>query len=326
MRRRDFLCVLGGAAVAQPFAARAQQAMPLIGFLHAASAEPNAKRLASFTKGLAEAGFVAGQNVAIEFRWADGQPARLPTLAADLVRRRVSVIATLSSNAATAAAKAATTTIPIVFQVGADPVEMGLVESLNRPGGNATGISNLNAELVAKRLALLRELAPQSTTIGGLLNPINPSTGQVVRDLQAAARRLGMQFDVLRAGTEAEISAAFSTIAQKPGSMLLVNTDALFLARRGQLVTLAAHHAVPTIYYNREYVVDGGLISYGTDSMATWRQAGGYVGRILKGEKPADLPVAQPAKFELVINLKTAKALGLTVPQALLVAADEVIE
>jgi putative tryptophan/tyrosine transport system substrate-binding protein len=325
MNRRKLIALLGGASVAWPFGARAQQpAMPVIGFLHSASLEPNAKRLAGFRKGLREAGFIEGQNVAIEFRWAAGQNARLPELAADLIGKPVTMIATLSSTPATLAAKAATTTIPIFFLIAEDPVELGLVASLNRPGGNATGISSQNVELVAKRLSLLRELAPQAGHVAALLNSSNPNAKPVSRMLQAAATTLGVQLNVLEASTDREIETAFLSL--KPGSALLVGTDPSFFARRASLVALAARHAVPTMYDNRESPDVGGLVSYGQNTETSWEQAGRYVGRILKGEKPADLPVVQPTKFEFVINLKTAKALGLDVPPTLLARADEVIE
>jgi putative tryptophan/tyrosine transport system substrate-binding protein len=325
MNRRKLIALLGGASAAWPLAARAQQpAMPVIGFLHSASLEPNAKRLAGFRKGLREAGFIEGQNVAIEFRWAAGQNARLPELAADLIGKPVTMIATLSSTPATLAAKAATTTIPIFFLIAEDPVELGLVASLNRPGGNATGISSQNVELVAKRLSLLRELAPQAGHVAALLNSSNPNAKPVSRMLQAAATTLGVQLNVLEASTDREIETAFLSL--KPGSALLVGTDPSFFARRASLVALAARHAVPTMYDNRESPDVGGLVSYGQNTETSWEQAGRYVGRILKGEKPADLPVVQPTKFEFVINLKTAKALGLDVPPTLLARADEVIE
>jgi putative ABC transport system substrate-binding protein len=264
--------------------------------------------------------------VAIEYRWADGQTARLPEMATELIRRQVAVIVTLSSQPATLAAKAATTTTPIVFTWPGDPVETGLVASLNRPGGNATGISTLNAELAVKRLGLLRDLVPQAAAFFALLNPANPEAEALTRDLQATAGALGVTLLVLQASTDAEIDKAFATMAARPGSALLVNADPFFFIRGAQITALAARHAVPAIFYDREFAVSGGLISYGTDLPTAWGQAGDYVARILKGEKPADLPVQQPTKFELVINLKTAKALGLTVPSKLLFTADEVIE
>ena len=325
MKRREFMSALGGAAVAWPLMARAQQAaMPVIGFLHSASLEPNAKRLAGFRKGLQQAGFIEGQNVAIEFRWAAGQNARLPELAAELVSKPVNVIATLSSTPATRAAKAATSTIPIVFLIAEDPVELGLVASLNRPGGNATGISSQNAELVAKRLGLLRELLPQAANIAVLLNPTNPNATPISSALQSAAATLGVQLNVLEAATDAEIERAYQSL--KSGSPLLVGTDPSFFARRASLVALGAKYAIPTMYDNREAASAGGLMSYGQNTESSWEQAGNTVGRILKGAKPAELPVMQPTRFEYVVNLKTAKALGIEVPLAMQARADEVIE
>jgi putative ABC transport system substrate-binding protein len=327
MRRRELIGLVGGAAaVAWPLSALAQKAMPVIGFLHSGTAEQNARRLQGFRKGLSDAGLVEDQNVTIDYRWADGHADRLPEMAADLVRRQVAVIATLSSQPATLAAKAATTTIPIVFTWPGDPVDSGLVASLNRPGGNATGISTLNHELAAKRLGLLREVAPKATVFFVLLNPADPGTEKASRDLQATARAVGVQLQVLYAGNDREIDAAFATLASRPGAALVVNAVPLLFSRRTQITELAARHAVPAVYYDREFAVSGGLMSYGTDLPSAWGQAGSYVARILKGEKPAELPVAQPTKFELVINLKAAKALGLEVPSNLLFTADDVIE
>ena len=324
MERRKFIALLGGAALA-PLAARAQT-MPVIGFLHSGAPGPNADRLAGVRKGLASAGFVEGQNVAFEFRWAEGKNDQLPELAADLVRRQVAVIVTLSASQAALAAKAATKTIPIVFQVGSNPVEMGLVASLSRPGGNATGFSSLSSEITAKRLGLLRELVPQATVFSALVNPGNPSAKVVSRDLQETARTLGVQVQALPAGNDREIDAAFAKLAQKPGSVLLVINDPFLFIRGARIAELAARHAVPAIYYERRFVENGGLMSYGISSPRAWGLAGSYVGRILKGEKPADLPVVQAAEFELVINVKIAKALGLAVPDRVLALADEVIE
>jgi putative tryptophan/tyrosine transport system substrate-binding protein len=304
--------------------ARAQAAMPVIGFLHSASLEPNVKRLAGFKRGLRSAGFIEGQDVAIEYRWAGGQNAKLPEFADELVKKPVSIIATLSSTPATRAAKAATSIIPIFFLIAEDPVELGLVASLNRPGGNATGISSQNAELVAKRLGLLRELAPQTPNIAVLLNHANPNAKPVKAMLQQAASGLGIQLDVLEASTDAEIEAAYATL--KPGSPLLIGTDPSFFARRASLIALGAKHGIPTMYDNRESPDAGGLMGYGQNTESSWEQAGVYVGRMLKGAKPAELPVMQPTKFEFVINLKTAKALGLPIPATLLARADEVIE
>jgi putative ABC transport system substrate-binding protein len=326
MRRRKFIGLVGVAAVAWPLSARAQKAMPVIGFLHSGTSEQNANRLVGFRKGLSDAGFVEDQNVKIDYRWADGRTDRLPELAADLIRRQVAVIATLSSQPATLAAKAATTAVPIVFTWPGDPVASGLVGSLSRPGGNATGISTLNYELAAKRLGLLRELAPKATAFFVLLNPADPGTEKASRDLQATARTVGVELQILYAGSDREIDAAFATLASKPGGALLVNADPFLFIRRAQITALAARHAVPAIYYDCEFAVSGGLISHGTDLPSAWGQAGTYVARILKGEKPAELPVAQPTKFVLVINLKTAKALGLEVPSNLLFTVDEVIE
>jgi putative ABC transport system substrate-binding protein len=328
MRRREFISVVGSAAAAAawPFCALAQQMRPVIGFLHSGTSQQNVNRLAGFRKGLSDAGFVENQNLTIEYRWADGQNDRLPELAADLVQRQVAVIVTLSSQPATLAAKAATTTIPLVFTWPGDPVEMGLVASLKRPGGNATGISTLNKELAAKRLGLLRELAPKAAPISVLLNPTDPIAEERMRELQSMASNFGAELQFLYSGTDDEIDKAFTILAAKPGGALLVNADPFLFTRRAKLTALAARHAVPAIYYDREFAVSGGLMSYGTDLVSAWGQAGNYVVRILKGDKPAELPVAQPTKFELVINLKTARALGLEVPSNLLSTADEVIE
>ncbi len=325
MRRRDFITLVGGGAVAWPLVAHAQQAaMPVIGFLHSGSPEPNARRLAGFRKGLSDAGLVEGKNVAIEFRWAQGKDDRLPELAADLIRQRVAVIATLSSTTAAVAAKAATSTIPIYFLIADPPVELGLVTSLNRPGGNATGITTLAAELAAKRLSLLRELVPQAASMAALIKPSHPSAKPVTQSLQATARTLGVQLNVLEASSDHEIEAAYAAL--KPRAALLVATDPFFFVRRAQLVALSARHAVPTIYDSREFAEAGGLMSYGPNHVNLWAQAGTYVARILKGEKPSDLPVTQAALFEMVINLKAAKPLGVAVPPSMLALADEVIE
>jgi putative tryptophan/tyrosine transport system substrate-binding protein len=329
VRRREFIALVGGAAaltVARPFVAHAEQTKPLIGFLHASSRQASAKRLAAFHKGLNETGLVEGQNIAIEYRWADGDADRLPEMAADLVRRRVVLIATPGSGAAAVAAKAVTTSIPIVFATGADPVALGLVASLNHPGGNVTGIVSQNVELAAKRLEILRELVPQATHYFAVVNPTSPLTEPFMDDLQAGAKKLGIQVGVLTAGSEPEIDAAFVGLPKQSGTALVFSSDGFLYGRRGQIVALAARYALPAIYDGRDYVDAGGLASYGADFLNVMQLAGDYVGRVLKGEKPADLPVMRSEKFELVINLKTAKALGLTVPDKLLALADEVIE
>jgi ABC-type uncharacterized transport system substrate-binding protein len=327
LKRREVITLLGGAAVSLPSVALSQQeTRPVIGFLHSSSPETNVKFVAAFLKGLNENGYVEGQNVAIEFRWAAGQVNRLPELAADLVRRRVAVITTPASTPATLAAKAVTTTIPIVFATGADPIALGLVTSLNRPGGNLTGISLQAVELVAKRLGLLRELAPQAKRFVALVNPNTAFTDGVVRDLQESAENLRLSVEILHAATISEIEGVFANLGQNPGSALFVGPDPFFTSRRVQLVTLATRLALPTIYTHRDFVEIGGLASYGPDFVGVYQQTAMYTGRILKGEKPADLPVVQPTKFELAINLMTAKAFGIAVPNTLLALADEVIE
>jgi putative tryptophan/tyrosine transport system substrate-binding protein len=325
LRRRDFITLLGG-AVAWPLAVHAQQKpMPVIGFLDRASPDPSGERVRAFRRGLSEAGFVEGRNVAIEYRWADGQNDRLPALAADLVRRQVMVIVATSDSSAVAA-KASTATIPIVFIGGGDPVKLGLVASLNRPGGNLTGVTNLNIELGQKRLQLLRELLPKSTIVAVLVNPTNPSAETISNDLQAAARTIGVQSHVLRASTANEIDTVLASLHLLQADALVIGPDAFFMSRSEQLAALTLHHGTPAIFQTREFAAAGGLMSYGTGQPDLFRQAGLYTGRILKGDKPADLPVEQVTKVELVINMKTAKALGLTFPITLLGRADEVIE
>ena len=325
--RRDVMSLLAGGAAAWPLAARAQQpAMPVIGFLNPTSPDPNVDLLRAFRQGLKETGYVEGENVAIEYRWAENQIDRMPALAAELVRKQVAVIATTGATVAASAAKAVTTTIPIVFLTGADPVESGLVASLARPGGNLTGINLLTIDLTAKRLELLRELVPAATRVAVLANPAGPAPEAMLRDVETAARAMGLQVQVLNAGTSPEIDAAFASFVRERPDALFVGPDPFFVSRRVQLVHLASRHAVPAAYTQRDYAVAGGLMSYGSNLMDAFRQVGVYTGRILKGAKPADLPVVQPSKFELVINHQTARMLGITVPDKLLVAADEVIE
>jgi putative ABC transport system substrate-binding protein len=326
MRRREFITLLGG-ATAWPLAARAQQpALPVVGFVNVTSADASADRLRAFRKGLSEAGYVEGRNVTVEYRWADGRYDRLPALVADLVRRRVAVIATYG-DAPAIAAKAATATIPIVFGVGEDPVKAGLVASLARPGGNATGVNFLAGELMAKRLGVLHELVPKAVRVAVLWNPASDTpTDTSLRDLQEAARTTGLQIRKLNATTAGEIDAAFATLARERPDALFVNADGFLFSRRVQIASFAARDRIPASYAAREYVAAGGLMSYGTDTADRFHQIGVYTGNILKGAKPADLPVLQSTKFELVINLQTAKLLGIEVPPGLLAVADEVIE
>jgi putative ABC transport system substrate-binding protein len=325
MRRREFLSLVGGAA-AWPLAARAQQAMPVIGFLHSASPGPYASYLAGFRQGLGELAFFEGRNLTIEYRWAQGQSDQLPALAAELVRRRVAVIVAAGGNVSVLAARDATSTIPIIFPGVDDAVKLGIVASFSHPAGNATGVSLFNSVLGAKRLELLRELAPGATAIAVLVNPKNPTTEDQVRDLQEAARTSGLRIQVLNASSASDIDAAFATMKEQRVGALVVGADPLFLNQQDQFTVLAARDRLPAIHGQRASAAAGGLISYGVNFPENYRQAGVYVGRILKGEKPADLPVVQPTKFELVINLKTAKALGIIVPPTLLARADEVIE
>jgi ABC-type uncharacterized transport system substrate-binding protein len=326
IRRREFIALLGSAAAAWPIAAQAQQPMPVIGFLNSTSPDAFADRLRAFRQGLKESGYVEGENVAIEYRWAEGQNDRLPLLAADLVRRQSTVIAA-TNQASALAAKTATATIPIVFLVAEDPVGRGLVASLARPGGNLTGINFLTGELVAKRLELLRELVPAASRVAVLVNPVNAtSTETTLRNLEPAARAMGLQIQVLNASTSREINAAFATFVRERPDALFVSLDPFLISRRVQLAQLATLHKVPATYAVRECAEAGGLMSYGASLTDGFRQVGAYAGRILKGAKPTDLPVMQASKFELVINAETARMLGLTVPPTLLATADEVIE
>jgi len=328
MNRREFITLLGGTAVAWPLAARAQQpAMPVVGHLNPQSPDGATGRLRGFRQGLKEAGYVEGENLAIEYRWAEGQFDRLPALAAELVRRQVSVIVATGGPASPMAAKAATTTIPIVFNVNEDPVRLGLVASLARPGGNLTGINFLQSELAAKRLGLLRELVPGAARVAVLVNPANATTAETtLREAQAAARAMGLQVQVLKASTSREINATFAGLGRARPDALFVGGDGFFVSRRVQLVNLASRHPVPAIYDARQFPEVGGLMSYGSNIEDAWRQVGVYAGRVLKGTKPADLPVVQSSKFELVINAETARMLDLTIPPTLLSVADEVIE
>jgi putative tryptophan/tyrosine transport system substrate-binding protein len=327
MRRREFIKLLGGATAVWPLATSAQQAaMPLIGYLHSGSPSANAHLVAAFRQGLMEAGFVEGRNVGIEFRWAEGRYDQLPALAAELVAHRVSVIVAQGGDPPSLAARSLTATIPIVFTSSSDPVKLGLVNSLNRPGGNVTGVWLYTSLLGTKRLELMRELLPANTSIAVLVNLSNPNAQTDMAELQVAAHVLGQSITLVKASTEAEIDAAFATLAQSRVSALLVNTDPFFLARRDQIVALAARNQATAIYAQREFVAAGGLISYGASLADGYHQVGLYTGRVLKGENPADIPVMQPTKFEMAINLKTAKSLGLSIPATLLARADEAIE
>ena len=325
--RRELLAALGGAVAAWPRAARAQQpALPVVGFIRTTSADDSLKLVEAFRRGLGEAGYVEGRNVLIEYRYAQGQIDRLPALAADLVTRRVAVLAATGGTVSARAAKAATSTIPVVFTTGDDPVKAGLVASLSRPGGNVTGVSVFTARLGAKRLALLHELIPAATTIAILLNPKNPDSEDEAKDVQEAARALGVEILVLYAGTENEIDATFTKLVEQRTGALMLGADTFFTSQRARIATLSTYLRIPTADSVREFPEAGGFASYGASLAGVYRQAGVYVGRILKGDKPADLPVLLPTAFEFVINLQTAKVIGLTVPDKLLVAADEVIE
>jgi putative ABC transport system substrate-binding protein len=328
MRRRDFIILLGGAAAACTRAARAQQPkVPVIGFLHPGSAEPNASLLAAFRKGLAEAGYTEGRNVVIEFRWAHGENSRLEDMAADLVQRQVAVIVTPIGTVTALAAKKATATIPVVFSAGTDPVKAGIVDSVRRPGGNVTGVNYMAVELSAKRLSLLHELIPNAARIALLVNPANPVPAETIaKDTEAAAETIGRHIEVYKAETSREIEMAFAALVRDRADALLVGAEPFFVDRRVQIVTLATRYLLPTVHFRREFPEIGGLMSYGASDFERNREVGVYTGRILKGEKPADLPVVQPTQFELVINLSTARAIGVTIPPSLLAQANEVIE
>jgi putative ABC transport system substrate-binding protein len=327
MQRREFIALLGGAAVAWPLAARAQQPeMPVIGFMSGRSPEDSVHLVAAFRQGLGEAGFVEGQNITIEYRWALGQYDRLPALAADLVSRRVAVLAALGGDVSALAAKQATSTIPIVIGIGGDPIKAGLVESISRPSGNVTGYTLLTSEMEPKRLGMLHDLVPGAAVIGVLLNPNFPPVARQLQEIEAAARTIGQQLFIWKASNDAELNAGFVSLVEQRVGALLIAADPYFDTRRDRIIAFTAQNRLPAMYQFREFAVAGGLISYGPSITDAYRQAGIYAGRILKGTKPADLPVLQPTKFEFVINLRTAKALGLTIPAGLISFADEVIE
>ncbi len=327
MQRREFVGGLIGAAAGLPAIAQAQQkTVPVIGFLHSGSPEPNAERIAGFLKGLRDAGLIEGDSFRIEYRWANGQFSRLPEFAADLVQRKVSVITTLADTSAALAAKSATSTIPIVFATGGDPVKMGIVQSLSRPGGNVTGVSILQVELTRKRLGLLREAAPNTTRFCALVNPKNVLGSSVRKEVETGAAALGLKVEVFEVSTEAEMETVLAEIAKTPGSAFVSGTDAFLFSRRAKLAALALQHRLPAVYDARDYVRSGGLMSYGADIVHIFEMSAGYVARVLKGEKPADLPIQQSDKFETAINMKTAQALGVEIPSKLLFTADEVIE
>ncbi|MBV9461406.1 MAG: ABC transporter substrate-binding protein [Bradyrhizobium sp.] len=328
MRRRDFMKAIAGLPwMMWPLAAQAQHsAVPLVGWLHSGTEKANSERAVPFRQGLAEAGFAEGKDVTIEYRWAENQLDRLPALVADLIQRRVAVITACGNPAAAVAAKSATASIPIVFQNGADPVQVRLVQSFNHPGGNVTGFTNFSADLAAKRMGVLRELAPSAKSIAALVNPTRPGTDALIAQVRDAASAIGLPVQILKAASEREIDAAFSALVQSGAGGLVMTADVVFNDRREQIVALARRYAVPTIYEWRSFVDAGGLVSYGPDIFATYRQVGALVGRILRGEKPGDLPVMRPTRFELVINMKTAKELGIQVPSSMPLLADEVIE
>ena len=326
MRRREFIKLTSGAALAWPAIARAQSAMPVVGFLHTAAASGFIEAIAAFEAGLKAGGFIPGQSIAIEYRWADGQAQRLPELAADLVRRQVAAIATGGGNASIIAAKAASSSIPIIFVTGADPVASGLVASVNRPGGNVTGVSFLVEQVGEKGLSLLQEIVPGARKVGVLINPQSPSVESQRSTVREGAARLGLQPEFVHAATPAELDKAFEALTARGTGALLISADPVFGAYIGQVISLAARHRIPTMYYRREFAAAGGLVSYGTNANEAYRAAGDYVVRVLKGGRPADLPVTQVVKFEFVINLKTAKALGIEVPAGLSARADEIIE